>query len=115
MKRYVIAVALGLIFVFGLSLNAAGKQRPEYYKDPADMSDDHTWGGENGWGDTIDPGDEGFQAGMQPWQHIVNRLIMFIVPDGKAGTRTTEIIVLDQTTQVEKQHVRDNVQSSKGK
>ncbi len=112
MKRYVIGMALGLILVFGLSLDSAGKQRPDSF--PDSITEDHTWGGENGWGDSVNPGDEGFQSSLKPWEWIVNRLILISLPDAKTGIKTTEFIVQDQSIDNDEQPGTGNIQSSKG-
>lgn len=112
MKRYVIAVALGLILVFSLSLDGTAKQRPDHI--PGEMTDDHTWGGENGFGDSINPGDEGFQSSLRPWQQIINRFVLLVVPQGKTGVVKTELRVAEPANDNQRQTSTGNVQSSKG-
>lgn len=112
MKRYAIPVALGLILVFSLSPDSGGKQRPDWF--PSQVFEDHTWGGENGFGDSINPGDEGFRSGLFPWESIVNRVIFMILPDGKTGVRTTPDAVSGESVEQGTQPSVENIQSSKG-
>ena len=50
MKRFVLMLAIGLVFIVGLSGNAFGLARPYDYQAIYLDPDDHTWGGEGSGG-----------------------------------------------------------------
>ena len=46
MKRFVLALVVGLMFIIGLSSDAFSRAQPFDFRSPCIDPDDHTWGGE---------------------------------------------------------------------
>ena len=90
MRRNLILLAMGLIFVIGFSTGALALDRPWGW---GSEKDDHTWGGEQGLGSGIPMESAGIQTGILALDILFVRLTHSTPID--IGIRPVAIITID--------------------
>lgn len=112
MKRYAILAALSILLLVALNSSVSARSHPWEVIDPSDFGDDHTWGGEQGWGDDINPVLGG--SGVFSLDYILNHLLSMQLIDTKfTRTTTTIFVVPTYPTPNEKPETKPRI-SSKG-
>ena len=76
MQRIAILLVVSLILAIGLGSTTAGKNVPDSFRNPSvgGGGDDHTWGGEQGWGDT-NGGEDDPRSAFNPWGFIITNVL----------------------------------------